>query len=116
MADDKIKISGTLVTKGASPDTGVPLTIAGKISLQGDDRVVLENMTVDSADIIEPQKFAAFVEQLLNPLVNLQRFDRRNLAVRLNTLQVSDGFVKAQGKLLLAPRQAPKISPQVATK
>jgi hypothetical protein len=116
MADDKIKISGTLVTAGASADTGVPLTIAGKISLKGDDRVVLENMTVESADIIEPQKFAAFIEQLLNPLVNLQRFDRRNMAIRLNTLQVSEGFVEARGKLLLAPRQPSTSSAKVAVK
>lgn len=116
MTDDKIKISGTLVTAGASADTGVPLTIAGKVTLKGDDRIVLENMTVESADIIEPQKFASFIEQLLNPIVNLQRFDRRNLAVRLNTLQVSDGFVEARGKLLVAPRQPTPASAQVAVK
>ena len=116
MTEDRVNISGTLVTAGASADTGVPLTIAGNLKLKGDDRIILENMAVESADIIEPQKFAAFVEQLLNPLVNLRRFDRGNLAVRLNTLQVSDGFVKADGKLLLAPRQRPNASKEVAVK
>lgn len=116
MSEDKVKINGTLVTARASEDTGVPLTISGKLSLKGDDRIVLENMVVDSAEILEPQKFAAFIEQLLNPLVNLQRFDRRNLAVRLNTLQLEDGFVQARGKVLVAPRQAPPATPELAVK
>lgn len=116
MSEDKVKINGTLVTAGASEDTGVPLTISGKLSLKGDDRIVLENMVVDSAEILEPQKFAAFIEQLLNPLVNLQRFDRRNLAVRLNTLQLEEGFVQATGKVLVAPRQVPPATPELAVK
>jgi hypothetical protein len=103
MTEEQIAINGTLVTSGASPDTGVPITIAGRVELLGNDRIILKNMVVDSPEIMEPQKFAEFVEQLLNPLVNLQRFDKANMALRLNSLKMSQGRLNAAGNLILAP-------------
>ncbi len=109
MADGKIKVNGTLVTVGASPDTGVPITVVGTPKLEGDDRIVLKEMAVESTEIVEPEKFADFIEELLNPLVTLHRFDRATMALRLNSISVAGNAVHGEGRLLLAPR--PSKSP-----
>jgi len=116
MTQDLLKISGVLVTAGASADTGVPMTVTGNLRLQGNDRIVLENMKVEAAELFEPERFAAFLEQLLNPLVNLGRFDRSDLALRLNTLRVLNGSVLAEGTVLLAPRRSGCAVSAVAVK
>jgi hypothetical protein len=110
MADNLITVHGLLVTAGASRDTGVDITVSGKPQLERDDRIILSDMTVACPDIIEPQKFAKFVEELLNPLVNLHRFDRPNFALRLDSLKVADGGIDATGRLLIAPKAAPHVA------
>jgi hypothetical protein len=110
MAEKLITVKATLVTAGAARDTGVDLTVTGKPELKGDDRIVLTNMAVECPDIIEPQKFASFVEELINPLVNFHRFDRRNFALRLDSLTLADGGLDAQGRILVAPNPPPSVA------
>jgi len=110
MAQNLITVKATLVTAGASRDTGVDLTVTGKPVLKGDDQILLSDMAIDCPDIIEPQKFAHFVEELLNPLVNFHRFDRPNFALRLDSLIVADGGVDAVGRILVAPKAPPHVA------
>jgi LmeA-like phospholipid-binding len=98
-----IVINGVLVTKGANIDTGVPMTISGNLKLKGDETIVLENTVVNSKTIVDPEHFALFLEDLLNPIISLNRFDRPNRALRLDALAISKGFVTAQGRVILAP-------------
>jgi hypothetical protein len=100
----KIVVDATLVTAGAPKSTGVAMHVVGTPSLEGNDRIILKEMKVDCPDIVEPEKFALFVEQLLNPIVNFQRFDRANFAMRLNALDVTEKRVHAEGSILVAPR------------
>jgi hypothetical protein len=111
--EGKIVVDATLVTKGAPKDTGVNLHVVGTPALEGNDRIVLKNMEVACPDIVEPEKFANFVEQLLNPIVNFQRFDRSNFAMRLTVLDVTEKRVHAEGNILVAPR--PPKKPVTAT-
>jgi len=104
----KIVVDATLVTKGAPKETGVAMHVVGTPTLEGNDRVVLKEMKVDCPDIVEPEKFAAFVEQLLNPIVNFHRFDRSNFAMRLNALDVTEKRVHAEGNIIIAPRPPKK--------
>jgi LmeA-like phospholipid-binding len=104
----KILVDATLVTAGAPKETGVVLHVVGTPALEGNDRVVLKDMQVNCPDIVEPEKFAAFVEQLLNPIVNFQRFDRSNFAMRLKVLDVTEKRVHAEGNILIAPRPPKK--------
>jgi hypothetical protein len=103
LGDNQVNVNGTLVTAGAAPESGVQLIVTGKPTLEGDDRIVLTDIVVNSPDIVEPGKFAEFVEELLNPLVNLHRFDRPNFALRLDSLSVADQRLHAEGRLLIAP-------------
>jgi len=104
LGDHQVNVNGTLVTAGAAPESGVQLIVTGKPKLEGDDRIVLTDIVVNSPDIVEPEKFAKFVEELLNPLVNLHHFDRPNFALRLDSLSVADERLHAEGRLLIAPR------------
>jgi hypothetical protein len=104
--DDLLKLEGTLVTKGGTMESGVPVTIVARPKLVGDSQIVLDQMKVDSPDIVEPEKFADFTAKLLNPVVDFARMDRTDHAFRLDTLKVSgkDGDVKGDGRLLLVPK------------
>ena len=104
--DDLLKIEGTLVTRGGSVDSGVPVTISAKPVLVGDSQIVLDQLKVESVDIVEPEKFADFTSKLLNPVVDFARLDRRDHAFRLDSLKVSgrDGDVVGDGRLLLVPK------------
>jgi hypothetical protein len=110
MAEKLITVKATLVTKGAARDTGVDLTVTGKPELKGDDRIVLSNMAIECPDIVEPKKFAGFVEELLNPLVNFHHFDRRNFALRLDSLTLAEGGLDAEGRILVAPNTPPSVA------
>lgn len=107
---DMIRIEATLVTQGAAEATGVPIVISGRLKLRGDNLLVMEDMQVTGADIVEPEKFAAFVEELLNPLVDLRRLDRKDHAFRLTTVDMNDSGISGEGKLLLAPKADSKIA------
>lgn len=100
----KICINGTLVTRGAKPDTGVPITISANPKLINGTDVILDDMKVQSPFIEDPENFAKFVSDLLNPIVRLSRYDRKTHAFRLTTLDVSDQIVKGEGNLLLVPK------------
>jgi len=104
--EDLLKLEGTLVTKGGTLESGVPVTIVARPRLVGDSQIVLEQMKVNSPDIVEPEKFADFTAKLLNPVVDFARMDRRDHAFRLDTLKVSGkvGEVEGNGRLLLVPR------------
>jgi hypothetical protein len=98
----KVCIKSTVVTAGASPDTGVDLIVTGVPYLDG-SKIMLKDLCVTSADIIDPVTFSSFVEGVTNPLYNLARLDRRDHAFRLDTLTVEGSKVKYAGKLLVAP-------------
>jgi hypothetical protein len=106
-----VKIAGTLVTKGASEDTGVPLKIEATPKLVANNEIVLDNLKVESALIVEPEKFSAFISDLINPIVRFSRYDRKTHAFRLLALDVNDDLVKGEGNLLLVPKD---YKPQVA--
>ena len=59
---------------------------------------------VESSDIIEPEKFSEFAEELLNPLIDLKRMDRKDHAFRLSSLDVGEKGLTGEGKLILAPK------------
>ena len=61
-------------------------------------------MKVNSPDIAEPEKFAAFAEELLNPIVDFSRMDRKDHAFRLKELAIKKDVVQGGGQLLIAPR------------
>lgn len=103
---DMLKLEATLVTKGASIDTGVPIKISARPKLVGDSKIMLEDLQVEGPDIVEPDKFAQFAQDLLNPLIDFARMDRRDHAFRLADLKVGDGGVSGDGKLLLVPKDA----------
>jgi len=116
--DDLLKLEGTLVTKGGTLESGVPVTISARPKLIGDSQIVLEQMKVDSPDIVDPEKFADFTSKLLNPVVDFARMDRRDHAFRLDSLKVSGkkGDVEGDGRLLLVPRPTVGVSQLAAKK
>lgn len=105
LADDLIVVKGILATPGADQSTAVPLTISGQPKLDGDSRILLEDVNVESPDITEPRKFSKFVEHLINPLINLHRFDRPHFAIRLDEISVKKEGVSISGRIILAPEQ-----------
>lgn len=102
--EDNVCIKALLKAEGADNSTGVPLKITGKLQLKGDDRVEIAGMKVESSDIIEPEKFSEFAEELLNPLIDLKRMDRKDHAFRLSSLDVGEKGLTGEGKLILAPK------------
>jgi hypothetical protein len=104
LADDLIKIDALLMTEGAQEESAVPITISGRPELEG-SKIVLKDMKVTSPEIEEPEKFAAFAEDLLNPIVDLGRLDRRDHAIRLTDLIIKHNSIHGDGTLLIAPKQ-----------
>lgn len=104
IVEDNVCIEALLKAAGADDSTGVPLKITGRLKLKGDDRVEIADMKVESSDIIEPEKFANFAEELLNPLIDLKRMDRRDHAFRLSTLDINQNGLTGEGRLILAPK------------
>lgn len=99
-----VKINTWLITANAPKETGVKLDICASPVLQNDRFIMLKETKVDSPDIVEPEKFSVFSEDLLNPLLDFGKFDRHTHAFRLNELNVQEKKVKFAGKLLLAPK------------
>ena len=99
-----VKINTWLITANAPKETGVKLDISANPVLEKERFIMLKDTKVDSADIIEPEKFSAFSEDLLNPLLDFGRYDRHTHAFRLNELNVEEKKVRFAGKLLLAPK------------
>lgn len=100
---DGIEIKTLLVTAGARPETGVPIKLKGTPELQGNSRVFIRDLQVDSPVIPNQQEFAAFTSKLLNPLIDFSRMDRQTRAFRLESLKVLHNAVHFSGNLLLAP-------------
>lgn len=109
--DKLVTITGTLVTRGAGEDTGVPIKIQATPKLVAQNEVYLDNLKVESPFIVEPEKFSQFMSDLLNPIVRFSRYDRHTHAFRLFALDVSADKVKGEGNLLLVPKD---YKPQVA--
>jgi hypothetical protein len=103
LSDGMIKINATLVTDGASEDTGVPVTISGRPSIEG-AKIFLREMTVASPDIPNPEEFAAFMDELFNPIFDMGRYDRVTHALRLTKVDVQSEIVDGRGTLVLAPK------------
>lgn len=112
--EDNVCIEALLKAEGADDSTGVPLKITGKLRLKGDDRVEIADLKVEGNDIIEPEKFANFAEELLNPLIDLKRMDRRDHAFRLNALNIGEKGLTSEGRLLIAPKAPPPLVAPVA--
>jgi hypothetical protein len=100
--EGKICLRSTVVTAGAAPDTGADLAVTGVPYLDG-SKVMLKDLSVTSSDITDPAAFSAFAESVANPLFNLARFDRRDHALRLDTLAVEGSSIKYGGRLIVAP-------------
>lgn len=106
LANGTIKIEALLITEGAPAETGVPIVITGRPTIDG-SRIGLTDMTVSSPDIVDPEQFAKFAQELLNPIVDLGRYDRLDHAFRLSAIDVQKSSVEGVGSLLLAPKQRP---------
>jgi hypothetical protein len=72
--DGSIILKTTVATPNADPSTGSAITVSGNPQLRGDDLVYLEKVKVESPDIEDPERFSKFVENLINPLINLKQF------------------------------------------
>ena len=103
--ENQLVIKGNLITRGGAPDTGVPIIITGKPVLEGNQRIMVDNLVVDCPYIVEPEKFASFVEELINPIVDFGRYDRTTHAFRLSKFAVEEKSVSGQGELILVPAQ-----------
>ncbi len=110
LQDGLIKVKLNLSTQGADPSTYVYMTVSGQPKLHGADKLYLENVVIDSPDITEPEKFSKFVENLINPLINFNRFDKPNFALRLDEITVKSKTVSVTGRVLLGPHPV-KVSP-----
>lgn len=104
LRDDSITLDAVLVVEGAAIETGVPVKISAKPRLVEDRRIFLDDLKVDAEGLVEPDKFSAFAQTLLNPLIDFSKLDRRDHAFRLNTLKIEGDEMVGSGKLLLAPQ------------
>ncbi len=101
--DKRITIDALLITKDASPETGVNLTISAVPVLEG-SKIMLTETRVSCPDILDPANFAIFTQDLFNPIVDFGKFDRTDHAFRLSKFVVERGRVLGSGNLLLVPR------------
>ncbi len=104
ITDENVCIEALLKAEGADDSKGLPIKITGKLRLKGDSRIEIADMKVDSSEIIEPEKFAVFAEELLNPLIDLRKLDRRDHAFRLTSLDVDHNGLVSEGRLLIVPK------------
>ncbi len=103
----KVKINTWLITANAPKETGITLDIVAKPYLDGERFIFLKETTVDSKDIMNPAEFSKFSEDLLNPLLDVGKFDRKTHAFRLTKFQLGEQNVQFAGKLLLVPKPVP---------
>jgi hypothetical protein len=106
---ESIRIDSILVTKGASPSTGVRITISAMPELQG-SKVVLQNMHVSSPDIEDPTAFAKFISDLFNPIFDFGKFDRGDHAFRLTSFNLEPGKIVGNGYLLVVGKKFERIA------
>jgi hypothetical protein len=99
----QVKINTWLVTAGAPKDTGVSLKISAHPLLEQQRFIMLKDTTVASDDINNPEEFSKFSQELLNPLLDFARFDRKTHAFRLTQLKLDEQKVQFAGNLLLVP-------------
>lgn len=104
----QVKIHSWLVTANAPKETGVTLDISASPELESDRFIVLKNCKIESADIVNPEEFAKFSQDLLNPLVDFARFDRKTHALRVQSLKLTEQNLHFAAKLLLVPKPVPK--------
>lgn len=103
----QVKINTWLITAGAPKETGVSVDISAKPILEKERFISLQDTQVDSKDINDPQEFSKFSQELLNPLLDFGKFDRKTHAFRLTKLEMGEQNVQFAGKLLLVPKQVP---------
>lgn len=104
IVEGKVIIDARLITAGAPPETGIEVHISARPVLKDERYIMLEDSKVESPDIVEPDKFSVFLEDLLNPLVDFGRLDRATRAFRMTELVTDNHKVRFAGKLLLAPK------------
>jgi hypothetical protein len=104
---DLIQVTTRMITAGASEDTAINLVIRARPVLEKERFIILKDIQVESPDIENPQEFAVFAQELLNPLIDFGRMDRATHAFRMTELEVKDQRVRFNGRLLLAPKAAP---------
>lgn len=107
LEDGQVHITTDLITAGAPPETGISIDIKARPTLKEERFIVLEDTKVDSKDIVEPEQFSRFAEDLLNPLVDFGRMDRKTRAFRMTELKTGNHQLDFKGKLLLAPEPKP---------
>jgi hypothetical protein len=105
---NKVILDSFLVTAGADKETGIPLHVEAVPRLDGERKVVLKEMQIQSSEIQDPEHFSAFADELLNPLIDFGRMDRFTHAFRMSKLNVDNERVNYAGKLLLAPKPTDK--------
>ena len=103
LENGKVHINTWLVTAGAVKDTGVSLDISARPVLEAERFILLKDMQVSSPDIMDPAKFSEFSQNLLNPLLDFGKFDRKTHAFRLTQFNLVDKKLHFAGKLLLVP-------------
>jgi len=102
---EKVIVRSQLITAGGAPDTGVDLKVTARPVLEKERYIKLFDMRVESEQISDVENFGPFAEELFNPLIDFGRYDRFTRAFRLSKLDIRDGRVWYQGRLLLAPKQ-----------
>lgn len=103
LQEKRITISSKMVTKGASADTGIDMTLSAMPVLNG-SKILLTDMVVSCPDIMDPTSFSKFVQDLFNPIIDFGRYDRSDHAFRLEKFTIEKDRVLGDGNLLLVPR------------
>ncbi len=103
---DRVCLKSTVVTPGGDPSTGIQIAISGTPYLDG-SKIMLRNLDASSPDIVDQKQFSTFTQNLLNPLFDLARLDRKDHAFRLDAFEVLENEVSFSGNLLLAPKPRP---------
>jgi len=106
LGDNRVEIVSKLQVLGSLPEGAVTVKIACRPRLFERAKIFIDDLTVFCPEIIEPAEFAGFAARLVNPLVDLGRFDRADHAFRLDQLEVTDHTVRFSGSLILAPRRS----------
>jgi hypothetical protein len=112
LIDGKVKIHSWLVTAGAPKDTGITVDITATPFLEKERLIMLRDTDIKSPDIINPNEFSKFTQGLLNPLLDVARFDRKTHAFRFTEFKLADKKLDFAGKLLLVPRPVPEKNAQ----
>lgn len=107
LENGKVKIKTWLITADAAKETGVLLDISATPSVEGQRFIMLKDTEVVSKDINDPEQFSKFSQNLLNPLLDFGKFDRKTHAFRLSKLDISEQKLQFAGNLLLVPKPVP---------